>query len=86
MSNSNASATKRGPGRFHKQGHQKASQPKVRGASFDFVLHTNPMKAARRETKRGLGGHRQWKRREYLSMHGVEYAAKHPTIAARYAF
>lgn len=44
-----------------------------------------PDKAAQRETKRGLGGHRQWKRREYLSVHGDEYAANHPAIAARFS-
>jgi hypothetical protein len=27
----NASTTKKGPGRYHRQGHQKASPPKTRG-------------------------------------------------------
>jgi hypothetical protein len=44
----NPSATKAGPGRRHKQGHQKASPIKSRGAPVGFVQHTNKPKNTRR--------------------------------------
>lgn len=33
------SATKRGPGRYHAHGHQKATPTPSKGASASFVLH-----------------------------------------------
>jgi len=59
MSNKNPSATKKGPGRYHKEGHQKASPQRRRSGQFrraavsrqtsqvDGVTNT-PLKAATR--------------------------------------
>lgn len=47
----NPSATKRGPGRRHKQGHKKASPFQQRGAGVGFVQHINPARAAKRRAR-----------------------------------
>lgn len=51
----NPNATKRGPGRYHSEGHQKASPIPQRGAPMGFVQHTNPEKNSKRKLKRSLG-------------------------------
>lgn len=40
MTNRHPSSTKSGPGRFHKDGTEKAPKPKRGGAGFGFVQHT----------------------------------------------
>jgi len=45
------STTKRGPGRKHVPGHQKATPTPSKGAPFGFVQHTNPAKNAVRKAK-----------------------------------
>ena len=50
------SATKCGPGRRHKSGHQKASPIKQRGAPMGFVQHeAHPRKKLRRANVEALG-------------------------------
>ncbi len=41
FTNRNPSATKSGPGRYHKSGHEKASPIKSKGAPRGFVLHSS---------------------------------------------
>lgn len=59
--NKNASATKRGPGRFHEQGHKKSSPVAQHGTPRGFVLHTNPAKKDRRDLI-AIHGRRQFLR------------------------
>jgi hypothetical protein len=60
----NASATKAGPGRFHQQGHEKASPIKPKGAPVGMVLHhASPEKRARRAAIKAFGSVRAFKRR-----------------------
>ncbi len=58
------SSTKRGPGRYHVNGHKKAASPKPHGmgAGADFVVHKNPAKNERRAAIKACGGIRQFKR------------------------
>lgn len=49
------SATKRGPGRYHQQGHEKASPVKKRGTPWGFVQHTDEANNARRKRKAAMG-------------------------------
>ena len=50
------SATKRGPGRYHSAGHEKAHQPKTKGAGPGFVQHSaNATKKLRRANVQALG-------------------------------
>lgn len=53
--NKNASATKSGPGRFHKQGHQKAGPIKHEGAPSTFTLHK--ASAAKKERRALVAAH-----------------------------
>lgn len=53
--NTTPSTTKRGPGRFHKDGHKKNSPIASKGAPRGFVAHTNPEKNARRKDKKIFG-------------------------------
>jgi len=53
--NTNPSTTKRGPGRFHKDGHKKNSPVASKGAPRGFVVHTNPEKNTRRMDKKIFG-------------------------------
>lgn len=62
----NASATKRGPGRHHSQGAHKATPIKDKGASAGFVLHQASLGKRNRKARiKALGGIRQFKRWEY---------------------
>lgn len=64
----NDSATKRGPGRRHKLGHQKNTQPKTRGTPSGFVLHAaSPAKRERRAAIKAAGSFRQFKRQQYAA-------------------
>lgn len=50
------SATKSGPGRYHSEGHQRASAPKAKGAPLGFVQHTaSAAKKLRRANVSALG-------------------------------
>ena len=69
------SSTKRGPGRYHVNGHKKASAPKAHGMGDgpDFVVHTNTKKNERRAAIKACGGIRQFKlkRRALREMQGA---------------
>lgn len=53
-------ATKAGPGRYHKQGHQKASPPKRAGGDWAGLHQASPAKRERRAAIKSIG------RRQYL--------------------
>ena len=58
-----ASSTKRGPGRYHSNGHTKASLPKPPSAGMGFVLHTaSPAKKARKAAIKRLGSVKAYRR------------------------
>lgn len=73
----NASSTKRGPGRKHVSGHQKASPIKSRGAPIGFFKHfADTEKQARRNTMRAVGGRRQFlKKSKAVNREDKAYAA-----------
>lgn len=58
----NASATKRGPGRYHSDGHQKATPPKHEGAGYGFALHVASAAKKARKAAIKAGSVRQYKR------------------------
>lgn len=65
----NASATKSGPGRFHKAEHSKATPSKPPTAGRGFVLHTASIgKKNRKERIKSLGGIRQFKKWERTAL------------------
>jgi hypothetical protein len=61
------SATKAGPGRHHKQGHQKDSPRPDKGAPRGFVQHTNERANARRAVKAEVGARQYRKQRKALA-------------------
>lgn len=73
----NHTSTKRGPGRKHVDGHQKASPIKSRGAPLGFVKHFASMeKQERRNTMRAVGGRRQFlKKSKAVSREDKNYRA-----------
>lgn len=75
--NANPSATKRGPGRYHVQGHKKASPSnRVGGTPYGFkVLHPSEERLARRALNKAIG-HRQAKRARMAVLRAVRDAAR----------
>lgn len=80
----NASATKRGPGRFHAAGHHKATPPKSKGAPHGFVLHTASEARKERRTqikafgrRQGLKAIKYWRSNEPF----LDAAAEEPLFA-----
>lgn len=55
------SATKSGPGRYHSDGHKRATVKAPKGAPAGFVQHTNPKANARRSVKSEIGA-RQYRK------------------------
>jgi len=73
--NREPSATKAGPGRYHKHGHFKTAPKASAGAGADFVLHAaSNEKRNRRATIKAVGGIRQFKRMQYAER-GLVYQA-----------
>lgn len=75
--NANPSATTRGPGRYHVQGHKKAS-PSTRagGTGYGFkVLRPSAERLARRALNKAIG-HRQAKRARMAALRDARDAAR----------